>query len=487
MRIHNFINNQWCDAQSKAMLNIENPFTEEVIAAVPASQAVDIEYAVQSAHAAFNDWRMLTVDERSAYMRDMATKSRLHADSIAKLITAEVGKPLSEALGEVESVASYLEYYAELARDHKGRLLAPVDEKSMSLVSYEPYGVVGCILPWNYPMTLMGWKLSPILAAGNTIVIKPSELTPLSLLHWIEVAACDLPPGVINVVTGSGIEAGEALVKHPHVPVITFTGSITTGKRISRMASEHLKKLSLELGGKDPVIVCDDANIDVAAKGVAWGGFLNAGQVCTSLERVYVFDSIADQFIEALLEESKKLVLGDPMDNATQIGPMVSKVQWSKTVEKVGLAQQQGARLLLGGARPSYLERGHFYAPTVFDQVSSDMDIMTEETFSPILPVQRVGSFSEAIKCANQTRYGLGACIFTRDMQRALIAGNEIKSGTVCINSPLMENIAAPFGGMKQSGAGREHGIEGLTEFQQAKHIFIDYQHVEKEWWYSNS
>jgi acyl-CoA reductase-like NAD-dependent aldehyde dehydrogenase len=485
MKYQNFINNQWCDARSGRTFDVDNPFTEEVFAQVPASERADVDHAVSVAQDAFQGWSRLTAGDRRDYMREMANQSRKHAEALAQTITTEMGKPFGEALGEVEVVASFLEYYAELARDHQGRIVAPAAKNTMSLVRYEPYGVVGCIIPWNYPLALMGWKLAPALAAGNTIVMKPSEVTPLSILHWIEVAGSTLPPGVMNVITGFGLEAGEPLVKHPDVPVITFTGSVATGKRIARLAADHLKKVSLELGGKDPVIVCDDAEIEVAAKGVAWGGFLNAGQVCTSLERVYVFDALADRFTEALLEESKQIVLGDPMNSATDVGPMASKTQWMKTQEKVKLAQSQGARLLTGGHRPKHLDRGYFYAPTIFDQVTAEMEIMTQEAFSPVLPIQRVRSLAEAIEQANQTEYGLGACIFTQDLNRALTAAEAIKSGTVCINNPLMENIAAPFGGMKQSGVGREHGIEALAEFQEAKHIFIDYQQRARSWWYS--
>jgi acyl-CoA reductase-like NAD-dependent aldehyde dehydrogenase len=332
----------------------------------------------------------------------------------------------------------------------------------------------------------MGWKLAPVLAAGNTIVMKPSEISSLSILHWIDIAGGDMPDGVMNVITGYGKEAGEALVKHPDVPVITFTGSVVTGKRIARLAADNLKKVSLELGGKDPVIICDDADIDVAAKGTSWGGFLNAGQVCTSIERVYVFDTIADAFTEALVAEAKKVRLGNPMDEATDVGPMSSEMQFAKAQEKVDLAIKEGARVLTGGQRSEKFDKGYFYEPTVFDQVTSEMDIVTEEAFSPVIPIQRVGSIEEAIQLSNSTRYGLGCTIFTRDIEKALTAADDIKSGTFCINNPLMENIAAPFGGMKQSGIGREHGIEALEEFREAKHIFIDYDHSNKDWWYGN-
>ena len=296
MKVQNYINGNWCDAVTGKIFAVENPFNKETIAHVPDSDEQDVHNAVIAANNAFEEWRFITASERRDLMRTMASKSRNNSEELARTITSEMGKPFSEALDEIENVADYLEYYSELARDQVGRIAAPVDKHTMSLIRYEPYGVVGCIIPWNYPLALMGWKLSPALAAGNTMVMKPSEITPLSILHWVELCGSDLPPGVINVITGYGKSAGEPLVKNPDVPVITFTGSIDTGKRIANLASKNLKKVSLELGGKDPIIICDDADIEVAAKGSSWGGFTNAGQVCTSIERVYVFENIADQW-----------------------------------------------------------------------------------------------------------------------------------------------------------------------------------------------
>ena len=480
----NFINNNWCDTESGNTFDAVNPFTEKVIAQVPASDESDVNNAVQAAQSAFKDWGGLTAGERRDLLRSLADNSRHHAKTLAKTISSEMGKPFKDALTEIDDLAEYLEYYSELARDQVGRVVAPVDQKSMSLVRYEPYGVVGCIIPWNYPLSLMGWKLAPALAAGNTIVMKPSEISSLSILHWVELAGGDLPAGVMNVVTGFGQEAGEALVKHPQVPIITFTGSVRTGKRIARLAADNLKKVSLELGGKDPVIVCDDVDVEIAAKGACWGGFVNAGQVCTSVERVYVYENVAERFTEALVEEAKKVRIGDPMDNETDVGPMSSKIQFTNTINKVDLAKKEGARVLTGGQRSDSFEKGYFYEPTVFDHVTSGMDIVTEESFSPVIPIQKIKSMAEAIQMANSTKYGLGCTIFTRDIERALTAADNIKAGTFCINNPLMENIAAPFGGMKQSGIGREHGIEALEEFREAKHIYIDYDHKNKDWWF---
>ena len=484
MDYKNYINGKWVEAKSGKTFPVENPFNQEIISHVPDSDNHDVNEAVSAANTAYSDWHKMSASERRDLMKELANKSRENANELAKTISMEMGKPFPEALDEIDTVADFLEYYGELARDEVGRIVAPVDRNTMSLVRYESIGVIGCIIPWNYPLALMGWKLAPALAAGNTVVMKPSEITPLSILHWCNVVDSVLPDGVINVITGFGQSAGEPIVKHPDVPVVTFTGSVATGKKIAKFAAENLKKVSLELGGKDPMIICDDADIEIAAQGASWGGFVNAGQVCTSIERVYVFENVIDQFTEAIIEEAKKVVLGDPMKEDTHIGPMASKLQQEKAIEKVNQAIKDGARLLAGGSVPENLDRGYFYQPTVLDNIEPNMEIITEEAFSPVLPIQKVSSIEEAIQCSNDSVYGLGCSIFTNDIDRALTAADDIKSGTVCINSPLMENIAAPFGGMKQSGIGREHGKEALDEFREAKHIFIDYKQESKDWWF---
>ncbi len=484
MDYKNYINGKWVEAKSGKTFPVENPFNQEIISHVPDSDNHDVNEAVSAANTAYSDWHKMSASERRDLMKELANKSRENANELAKTISMEMGKPFPEALDEIDTVADFLEYYGELARDEVGRIVAPVDRNTMSLVRYESIGVIGCIIPWNYPLALMGWKLAPALAAGNTVVMKPSEITPLSILHWCNVVESVLPSGVINVITGFGQSAGEPIVKHPDVPVVTFTGSVATGKKIAKFAAENLKKVSLELGGKDPMIICDDADIEIAAQGASWGGFVNAGQVCTSIERVYVFENVMDQFTEAIIEEAKKVVLGDPMKEDTHIGPMASKLQQEKAIEKVNQAIKDGARLLAGGSVPENLDRGYFYQPTVLDNIEPNMEIITEEAFSPVLPIQKVSSIEEAIQWSNDSVYGLGCSIFTNDIDRALTAADDIKSGTVCINSPLMENIAAPFGGMKQSGIGREHGKEALDEFREAKHIFIDYKQESKDWWF---
>ena len=479
----NYINNEWVDARDGEIFSVENPFTEETIAQVPKSSIRDVDRAVKAAKNAWKNWKILGSLEMRDLLREVAVKSRNHDREIAETITAESGKPLIECLDEIEWIASIFEYYSEIGRDQRGRVVAPVTPRSMSMVVKESYGVVGCIVPWNYPLLLMAWKVAPALAAGNTVVVKPSEITPLSIMIWLEKCCDHLPNGIINMIAGSG-EVGAALVEHPDTRVIAFTGSVETGKKIASMAATQLKKTSLELGGNDPIIICDDVDIQIAAKGTTWGGLLNAGQVCTSLERVYVMETIADDFIDAVVEEAKKVRLGDPMNGKTDMGPMVSQLQLQKSITKVKNAKTEGARLLCGGDRPDQFDKGYFFQPTVFDNIDSQMEMMNVETFGPIIPIQKIKTLEEAITLANNSVYGLGCNIYTNDMEKALTAADDIKAGSFWINDPLTDNEAAPFGGMKMSGGGRELGIEGLDEFRESKHILIDYQIRKKDYWF---
>ena len=479
----NYINNQWMDSIEGDLFEVENPFTEKVITKVPYSKEKDVDNAVNSAKLAWKNWKSLGSLDMRDLLREVAVKSRINNREIAEIIVAESGKPLIECLDEVEWISSIFEYYSEIGRDQKGRVVAPVTSRSISMVIKESYGVVGCIVPWNYPLLLMAWKVAPALASGNTVVIKPSEYTPLSIMRWLQVACDHLPTGIINMVTGDGV-TGSYLVEHPDTRVIAFTGSVDTGKKIAMMAAKQLKKTSLELGGNDPIIICDDVDLEIAARGTTWGGLLNAGQVCTSLERVFVMNNIADDFIEAVVEEAKKVRLGDPMNGKTDMGPMSSQEALKKVENKVQRAKAEGARLLIGGSRPKEFENGYFYSPTVFDKIDSNMEMMNIETFGPVIPIQKVNNLTEAINLANDSKYGLGCNIYTNDMEKALTAAEDIKAGSFWINDPLTDNEAAPFGGMKMSGGGRELGIEGLDEFREPKHILIDYKIRDKDYWF---
>lgn len=412
-------------------------------------------------------------------LHEVAAKVRAHGDVLVRLLTLKEGKPLSENAEELEWVANTFDYYAELGRHERGRVLPSGEMSQLNLVLKEPYGVAACITPWNYPLLLMAWKVAPALAAGNSVVIKPSELTPLSTLYMAEHCFDHLPAGVLNVVTGYGQEAGEPLVAHKDVPVIAFTG-----QRIASLAAPMMKKLHLELGGKDAFVVAEDADREIAAKAVAYAALINAGQVCTSTERVYLPQSKAAQFTEALVEPVRGLRLGLGLEATTDVGPMIGEPFRAKVERHVTDAVAHGARVLVGGRRPPQFARGYFFEPTVLDNVNHEMPIMREETFGPAIPLMTYSSFAEAIALTNDSDYGLGACLLTSDPAKAKLFFEAVKAGTVWINDPLTDNYAGPFGGMKFSGGARELGIEGLDEFRETKHVHWDFNVSEKSWWH---
>jgi betaine-aldehyde dehydrogenase len=479
-----FINGEFVESLSGETFAVGNPATEETIDEVPRARAEDAEAAVRSAHAAWDDWRFVPGIEKCELLHAVARKAREHREELARLLTLEGGKPLIENMDEVEWVAACFDYYAEVGRHESGRVIPPVQRHQMNFVVKEPFGVVVCIVPWNYPLLLLAWKVAPALMAGNTVVVKPSEHTPLSTLLLAEVAFEELPPGVFNVVTGYGDEVGEPLVRHPLTPVIAFTGSVATGRRIATLAAERIKRVNLELGGNDPFIVCDDVDLDVAVRGAVWAAFLNMGQVCTSGERFYVFESVAEKFIEGFVEFTGRLRLGDPLGPDVDLGPMISSVQREKVEEKLDRVREMGARVLCGGKRPEKFSRGYFFEPTVVTGVDHTMPLMREETFGPVAPIMVVRGIDEAVALANDSEYGLGANILTNSLEYALTAAERIKAGTFWINDPLTDNDAGPFGGMRLSGGGRELGSEGIEEFRETKHIHLDYKLEAKPYWY---
>jgi betaine-aldehyde dehydrogenase len=419
--------------------------------------------------------------ERGELLHEVATRLRARTDEIARLMTLEGGKPLIENSDEVAWTAAAFDYYAEIGRNFAGRVVPSIESTQLALVLKEPVGVVGCIVPWNYPLLLLAWKLAPALAAGNTVVVKPSPYTPLSTLRLAEAFA-GFPGGVVNLVAG-GAEVGEALVVHPGTDMVAFTGSVATGQRIGALCAEQVKRTHLELGGKDAFIVCDDVDLEVAAPGAAWAAYLNAGQVCTSAERFYVLEPVFEEFVDRLVEETGRLRLGDPLAATTDVGPMVAEVQRAKVERQLDQARQAGARVLAGGDHGGF-ERGWFLAPTVVVDVDDSMELLRTETFGPVAPVQRVGSLDEAIGRANALPYGLGANVYTRRLDHVLRCMEELQAGTVWFNDPLTDNDAGPFGGMKLSGNARELGPEGLESFRETKHVHLDGRANRKPWWY---
>ena len=441
-----------------------------------------MDAAVAAAAGAAPGWAAMPAAERAELLHEIVARLRSRTDELAELMTREGGKPLIENADEVGWTANAFQFYAELARAGAGRVIPPVEASQLALVLKEPLGVVACIVPWNYPLLLLAWKLAPVLAAGNTAVCKPSELTPLSTLALADVFD-HLPPGVVNLLAGAG-DVGERLVDSERVDGIAFTGSVATGTRIAQRAAGRLARVNLELGGKDPFIVCADvaAEIEVAARGGAWAAFLNAGQVCTSAERFYVERAVYEPFVEAFVEHTRTLRLGDPM-TPVDLGPMASAGQRAKVEAQLAGAVDAGATILVGGDRGGF-ERGHFLSPAVVTGAAASTELLREETFGPVAPIVPVDSLDEAIALANDTPYGLGANVYTRDLATAVKCFRGIRAGTVWINDPLTDNDAGPFGGFKRSGSGRELGAEGLEAFQETKHVHIETVLEAKDWWY---
>ncbi len=464
-------------------LAVENPFTTETIATVASASPEQLDAAVAAAREAFETWSRTPALERGEMLHEVARRLRENGEGLARTMTSEGGKPLIENRDEIEWCAACFDYYAEVGRDSAGRVIPPIESTQLAMVVKDPLGVVGCIVPWNYPLLLLTWKVAPALAAGCSVVAKPSEITPLSTL---ELADCfsHLPAGVVNIVAGAG-ETGAALSADERVDCIAFTGSVATGRKVALACADRLARVNLEMGGKDPFIVCSDvaAEIETAARGGAWAAFLNAGQVCTSAERFYVMNDVYDDYVSAFVSHTESLVLGDPFDESTDVGPMVSAPQRQKVVDQVEAAVAAGAEVLAGGDGGGH-ERGHFYAPTVVTGAPAETDLLREETFGPVAPIVPVADLDEAIALANGTRFGLGANVYTRDLKSAVHCMRELRAGTVWINDPLTDNDAGPFGGFKQSGIGRELGREGLEAFQETKHVHMETEIEQKDWWY---
>ncbi len=469
-----------------ATLSVENPYTTETIADVPAASPEQVDAAVAAAREAWPGWARTTAGERCELLHEAARRLREGAESLARTMTAEGGKPLIENRDELEWTAAAFDYYAEIGRDHAGRVIPPIESTQLAMVVKDPLGVVGCIVPWNYPLLLLAWKVAPALAAGNCVVCKPSELTPLSTLMLAEPFA-HMPAGVVNLLAGAG-DVGAAIASHPGVDCVAFTGSVATGKKVAAACTERMARMNLEMGGKDAFIVCADVapQLEVAARGGAWAAFLNAGQVCTSAERFYVEEEIFDDYVGAFVEHTRGLVLGDPFEVSTDIGPMVSDPQRAKVVAQLEAASAAGAEILVGGDRGG-TERGHFLSPAVVTGAAPDSALLREETFGPVAPIVPVGSLDEAIELANGTPFGLGANVYTGNLENAVRCMRELRAGTVWINDPLTDNDAGPFGGFKQSGLGRELGREGLEAFQETKHVHMESRIERKEWWYPYS
>jgi aldehyde dehydrogenase (NAD+) len=471
------IGDEWREAVSGQTMEVVNPATEEVIATVPSAGADDLDAAVQAARAALGGpWSALSARERGRLVRRLGERLLARADEIARLETLHNGKPISESRQiEIPAAAECFEYYGGWSDKIMGETI-PVKGNYLTYTLREPIGVVAAIVPWNFPLLLAAWKVAPALACGNTVILKPASQTPLTAIALGEIAIeAGLPPGVLNVLTGPGATLGQAIVEHPGIDKIAFTGDTATGKGIMRGAAGTLKKITLELGGKSPNIVLADADIDAAVRGATVGIFYGKGEVCAAGSRLLVDSSIKTQFIEKLAARTKKMVPGDPLDPKTRFGAVSSRRQMETVLRYIESGRQEGATLVAGGARADIgTGKGFFVQPTVFADVLPGMTIAREEIFGPVLAAIDFADIDEAIARANDSPYGLAAGVWTRDIRKAHYVARKLQAGTVWINTYNVYDTAAPFGGYKQSGFGREMSAHALEHYTQVKSVWVD-------------
>jgi aldehyde dehydrogenase (NAD+) len=473
-----WIGGEWTDAAAGDLIETENPATGDVLTSVAAGSAGDVDRAVAAARSAFEDpkWRRMDAADRGALLWRMADVLERRGADFAKLESLDNGKPIREAQIDIRAAVDALRYYAGWTTKLHGDTL-PVRGNFLNYTLREPLGVVGAIIPWNFPLLMAVWKVAPALACGNTMVLKPAEQTPLSALELAGVAAeAGLPAGVLNVVPGFGESAGAALVAHPDVDKIAFTGSTAVGRHIMREAAGTLKKVSLELGGKSPNIVFADADLEAAARGAFSGIFYNNGQCCTAGSRLLVHESARDALVDQLVARAGKMQPGDPLDPKTRLGPVISQEQMERVLGYVAKGREEGAELLVGGSRAAYNgeERGYWVQPTVFAGVQEDHCIAREEIFGPVLSVLTFTDEDEALAMANRSEYGLAAGVWTQDVRKAHRVARALQAGTVWINTYHPGDAASPFGGYKQSGFGRELGEYSLDLYTQIKSVWVD-------------
>jgi len=475
------IDGNWVDSDDR--FEIRSPATEELVALVAKGGREHTDRAVLAAKAAHADgrWRRKAPAERAAVLDAMAGRLTERINELAVLESLENGAPVRQAAAfQIGFSIAHLRYFAGLARSYAFEQTGPlirVPTLASGIVRREPVGVCAAIVPWNFPLLLAMWKIGPALAAGNTMVIKPDEHTPITLLEFAKIAQeCGLPPGVLNVVPGEGTVVGARLASHPDVRKIAFTGSTAVGREIMRMAAGNVKRITLELGGKGPNIVLDDADLDLAADGTLFGCLMNQGQACESGTRIIVAAAVHDKFVERLIERTSTITIGDPLDPATDLGPVITAEARDRILRYIESGVAEGATLAYGGGVPAgpQFERGFWVEPTVFTDVRNDMTIGREEIFGPVLSVIRVESTEQAIRIANDTEYGLSAGVWSTDNQRALDVAGQIEAGTVWVNDWHMVNAAYPFGGYKQSGLGRELGPHALDEYTEEKFVHLD-------------
>ena len=465
------------DAADRQTFDVTNPATSELIARVPLASTEDVDRAVTAARAAFEGpWSTWSAAKRGRTLSKWSGLVKQHLEELAQLETANVGKPITSARGEALAVSLVLEYYAGAANKVFGETI-PVSAPGLDFTLREPVGVCGLIVPWNFPMNMASWKLGPALASGNTVILKPASYTPLTALRLGELAIeAGFPPGVVNVLTGPGATVGAALAAHAGVDKIAFTGETTTGQEILRLAAGNIKKVSLELGGKSPNIVFADADLERFAAQAPYAVFDNAGQDCCARSRIFVEASVHDRVLELLTEATRNVVVGDPTDEKTQMGSLVSQRQRERVLDYIGIGTSEGADLVYGGQAPSGepFDRGAFLMPTIFDGCRSDMRIVREEIFGPVVAVIPFDDEAEAVRLANDTPYGLSGSIWSQNLAKALRVAKGVRSGVLSVNSNSSIHTEAPFGGYKMSGVGRELGMHAMELYTEVKNVFVD-------------
>ncbi len=465
------IGGEWSDAVDGRRTDVLNPSDLSLVDTVPAARGEDVNAAVDAAKDAGDTWSKMPARERGRILWQATAMVRDQADGLANLLTREQGKPLVESRGEVLGFANVLEYHASICGGMHGKTLE-LQGIGDGLTLREPIGVCGAIIPWNMPVLIMAWKTAPALVTGNTLVLKPSSEAPLCCLSLAGILqSAGVPPGVLNMVTGPGVAVGEPLAAHPDVRKLSFTGASSTGKRVATIAAPTLKRLTLELGGSDPAIVCADADLERTADGIVAARFYNCGQACTSLKRLYVMDEIADELASLIAEKASALRMGDGLQEGVRLGPLINRNQRDAMTSYLDDLVDRGAEVLCGGHPPQ--TEGHFFPATVVDRADIGSDALREEVFGPILPMVRVDDLDEALEMSNEGPYGLGASIWTKDLATVRRCVGEFRSGMVWVNLHLRVPVEAPFGGIGDSGLGRENGTESLDSYLEWKTVVL--------------
>lgn len=472
-----YIDGQWVKPAEGGTFQTFDPSNESLISHVAAATAADIDLAVKAARRAFDTgpWSQWTGEQRAQVLRRIAAGIREHQQALAELEVRDNGKPLPEALWDVGDAAGCFDFYAELAAGLDDSREQPVrlsDDRFTSVARREPIGVAGAIIPWNFPMLMAAWKVAPALAAGCCMVLKPSELTPLTALELARICEqAGLPAGVLNVVTGLGADAGAPLSEHPGIDKLAFTGSVPTGSRIMQAAARDIKNVSLELGGKSPFIIFEDSDLDAAVEWIMFGIFWNQGEVCSATSRVLVQRDLYEPLLERLVEQTRSLRIGSGMEEGVLLGPLVSQGQYDKVREAIARGQEEGARLLYGGTRPAGLNKGYFLTPAIFADVPEQSWIWREEIFGPVVCIRPFDDEDDALRSANDSRFGLAAAVMSKDVNRAERVARKLRAGIVWINCSQPTFTEAPWGGYKQSGIGRELGEWGFNNYLETKQI----------------